>query len=57
MTPPIPPARAKVTIYEVSLRKWGELVTSAEVDSRTYIGSRARRQQQSDNNKSCLKRA
>jgi hypothetical protein len=57
MTPPIPPALARVTIYEVSLRKWGELVTSAEVDSRTYIGSRARRQQQSDNNKSCLKRA
>jgi hypothetical protein len=50
MTPPIPPALAKVTIYEVAVRPWGELVTSALVDDRIYVGSRARRQQQIGNN-------
>jgi hypothetical protein len=45
MTPPIPPVLAKVTIYEVAIRKWGELVTSAQVDTRTYVGTRAWRQQ------------
>jgi hypothetical protein len=51
-TPPVAPALAKVTIYEVTMRLGYELVTSAQVDDRIYVGSREWRQQQSDNKKS-----
>jgi len=39
MTPPVKPALAKVTIFEVAERPWGWLTTSAEVDDRVYVGS------------------
>ena len=40
-----PPVLAKVTIFEVAHRPWGELITSAEVDDRVYVGSQEWRQQ------------
>jgi hypothetical protein len=55
--PPVAPALARAVIYEVGLRKWGELQTGADVDTRAYVGSRERDQQKLDNNKSYLKRA
>jgi hypothetical protein len=45
MAPPVKPALAKVTIFEVAERPWGWLTTSAEVDDRVYVGSREWRQQ------------
>ena len=42
---PKTPALAKVKIFEVAERRWGWLMTSAEVDDRVYIGSREWRQQ------------
>src|SRR5215475_12917017 len=36
MTPPVAPALAKVTIFEVAIRPRGWLVTSAEVNDRVY---------------------
>ena len=33
------PALAKVMIFEVAHRLWGELRTSAQVDDRVYVGS------------------
>jgi hypothetical protein len=41
---------AQVTIYEVTERPWGWLVTSGEVNDRVYVGSREWRQRQLDNN-------
>jgi len=38
--PPVKPALAKVTIFEIAERPWGWLTTSAEVDDRVYVGSR-----------------
>jgi len=32
------PAVTKVTIYQVTKRPWGELVTDARVDGREYVG-------------------
>jgi len=49
---PVEPALARVTIYEVALRPWGELRTDARVDDFPYVGTREWRQQQSDNKKS-----
>ena len=46
MTPPVKPALAKVTIFEVAERPWGWLTTSAEVDNRGYVGSWEWRRQQ-----------
>ena len=46
MMPPVEPALAKVTIFEVAERPRGLLITSAEVDDRVYIGSREWRKQQ-----------
>ena len=40
------PALAKVTIFEVAHRSWGELMTSAEVSDCVYVGSREWRRQQ-----------
>jgi len=40
MIPPVKPALARVTIFEVAERPWGWLTTSAEVDNRVYVGSR-----------------
>ena len=40
MTPPVKPALAKVTIFEVAEHPWGWLTTSAEVDDNVYVGSR-----------------
>jgi hypothetical protein len=37
--PPVEPALARVTIFEVAERPWGWLTTSAEVDDRVYVGS------------------
>jgi hypothetical protein len=51
------PALAKATIYEVAIRPWGWLVTSAEVDDCMYVGSREWRRQQLDNNKSSRNQA
>jgi hypothetical protein len=45
--PPIEPALARVTIFEVAERPWGWLTTSAEVDDRVYVGSREWRALQS----------
>jgi hypothetical protein len=44
------PVLAKVTIFEVAHRPWGELMTSAEVDDRVYVGSREWRRQQLNSN-------
>jgi len=49
MTPPVAPALAKVTIYEVAERPWGWSVTSAEVSDRVYVGSRKWRRQLGNN--------
>jgi hypothetical protein len=38
--PPVPQASARVSIFEVTLRPWGELVTDARRDGRVYVGSR-----------------
>jgi hypothetical protein len=45
MADPDPLWLAKVKIFEVAERPWGWLTTSAEVDDRVYVGSRAWRQQ------------
>ena len=45
--PPVEPALARVTIFEVAERPWGWLTTSAEVDTRVYVGSREWRAMQS----------
>src|SRR5262249_6922535 len=42
--PPVEPALAKVTIFEVAERPWG-LMTSAEVGDRIFIGSKKWREQ------------
>lgn len=34
-----PPVSAKVVIFEVIERPWGELTTDARVDDRIYVGS------------------
>src|SRR5262249_23003934 len=44
--PPVKPALAKVTIFEVAERPWGWLTTSAQVDDRVYVGSWEWRRQQ-----------
>jgi hypothetical protein len=54
--PPVEPALARVTIFEVAERPWGWLMTSAEVDDRVYVGSREWRQQLNSNS-SCVERA
>jgi hypothetical protein len=33
------PALAKVSIFEVTLRPWGELITDARRDDRIFVGS------------------
>jgi hypothetical protein len=55
--PPIAPALAKVTIYEVAHYPRAEFITTAEVGARVYVGSREWRQRNWNDNKSCLKRA
>jgi hypothetical protein len=45
---PIRSEWVKVTILEVAHRPGGELMTSAEVDDRVYVGSREWRRQQSN---------
>jgi hypothetical protein len=47
--PPVKPALARVTIFEVAERPWGWLSTSAEVDDHVYVGSREWRQQLNSN--------
>jgi hypothetical protein len=37
---------AKVTIYEVAHRPWGELMTDARVDDFPYVGTREWRRRQ-----------
>jgi hypothetical protein len=54
MIPPVKPALAKVTILSPNGGPWGWLITSAEVGDRTYVGSRAWRQQQLDPNRSTI---
>jgi hypothetical protein len=43
---PVEPPLAKVTIFEVAHRPWGELMTSAEVGDCIYVGSREWRRRQ-----------
>jgi hypothetical protein len=49
------PALARVKIFEVAHRPWGDLMTSAEVDDRVYVGSREWRRQQCDNGENSAK--
>jgi len=46
----------KVTIFEVTKRPWGELMTTAEADDRIYVGSQ-QWHQQSNNNQTRTKSA
>jgi hypothetical protein len=49
MEPASKPVLARAVIFEVANRSWGELVTSAEVDDRVYVGSRECRRQLGNN--------